>query len=199
MADLDTIIDDAVTQQDAPFLVAMKGNRARVTWSDSADYAAPERAANLNTVFRIFSRSKAVCSIAAGMLMDRGKLSADATVQSSLPEFADMKLLDGFDAGGKPALRAPKVQATVRHQATHTAGLAYEFWNPEMGRYMAATKQPDSGGHKKTAFYPLQFELGTRWDYGIGIGIDWLGLWCKKLTAARSTSFATKKYLGRSA
>ena len=175
MADSDTIIDDAVGQQDAPFLVAMTGNRADVTWSGAAGYAALERAANLDTVFRIFSMSKAVFSMAAMMLMDRGKLSADATVQSILPEFADMKLLDGFDAGGKPVLRAPKVQATVRHLATHTSGLAYEFWNPEMGRYMAAAEHPSVlAGTKQSAFYPLQSEPGTRWDYGIGI--DWLGL-----------------------
>ena len=80
--------------------------------------------------------------MAAMMLMDRVKLSADATVQSILPEFADVKLLDGFDAGGQPILRAPRVQATVRHLATHTSGLAYEFWNAGMGRCTADTQVP---------------------------------------------------------
>ncbi len=180
MADLDKIIGDAVAQQDAPFLVAMTGNRAGVTWSGAAGHAAPGQSANLDTVFRIFSMTKAVGSMAAMMLIDRSKLSADATVQSILPEFADMKLLDGFDAGGKPILRAPKVQATVRHLATHTSGLAYEFWNAEMGRYMAATSRTSIlAGTKQSAHYPLQFEPGTRWDYGIGI--DWLGLVVQKI------------------
>jgi methyl acetate hydrolase len=192
MADLDKIIGDAVAQQDAPFLVAMTGNRAGVTWSGAAGHAAPGQAANLDTVFRIFSMTKAVGSMAAMMLMDRGKLSADATVQSILPEFADMKLLDGFDAAGKPILRAPKVQATVRHLATHTSGLAYEFWNAEMGRYMAATSHPSIlAGTKQSAHYPLQFEPGTRWDYGIGI--DWLGLVVQKVCGRPIDQFCTEE------
>ena len=195
MADLDTIVDDAVAQQDTPFLVAMTGNRAGVTWSGAAGYAAPEWAANLDTVFRIFSMSKAVCGIAAMMLMDRGKLSADATVQSILPEFTDMKLLDGFDAGGRPVLRAPKVKATVRHLAAHTSGLACEFWNPEMGRYMTATEHPTVlAGTEQSAFYPLQFEPGTRWDYGIGI--DWLGLVVQKIDGCPLDQFCHEEIFG---
>ena len=175
MADLDQVIADSVAHMDAPFLVAMTGNRAGVTWSGAAGHASPGQAADLNTVFRIFSMTKAVGSLAAMMLMDLGKLNADATVQSILPEFADMKVLDGFDAAGQPLLRAPRVQATVRHLATHTSGLAYEFWNANMGRYLASTQLPSIlAGTRQSAFYPLQFEPGTRWDYGIGI--DWLGL-----------------------
>lgn len=188
MADLDNIIGDAVAQQDTPYLVAMTGNRAGVTWSGAAGQAAPGKPADLNTVFRIFSMSKAVGSMAAMMLMDRGKLSADATVQSILPEFADMKLLDGFDAMGQPLLRAPRVQATVRHLATHTSGLAYEFWNARMGRCMAATQAPSIlAGTKSSAFYPLQFEPGTQWDYGIGI--DWLGLVVQKVAGQSIDQF----------
>ena len=195
MKTLDNIIGAAVTQQDAPFLVAMTGNREGVTWSGAAGHAAPDQAASLNTVFRIFSMSKAVGSMAAMMLMDRGQLSADASVQSILPEFADMKLLDGFDAAGQPILRAPRVQATVRHLATHTSGLAYEFWNANMGRCMAATQAPTIlSGLKSSAFYPLQFEPGTRWDYGIGI--DWLGLVVEKVSGRRIDQFCADEIFG---
>lgn len=110
MANLDTIIGDAVAEQDTPFLVAMTGNRAGVTWSGSSGHSAPGQAASLDTVFRIFSMTKAVGSMAAMMLMDRGALDADMPVASILPEFADMKLLDGFDANrgcAHPRCRPP--------------------------------------------------------------------------------------------
>jgi methyl acetate hydrolase len=185
MADLDKIIGDAVAQHDAPFLVAMTGNRAGVTWSGAAGHAAPGQAASLDTVFRIFSMIKAVGSMAAMMLMNCGKLSANATVQSILPEFAEMNLLEGFDAEGKPILRAPKVQATVRHFATHTSGLAYEFWNANMGRYMAATEHPSVlAGTKQSACYPLQFEPGTRCGTRASASTGW-AWWYKKSAAVR--------------
>jgi methyl acetate hydrolase len=174
MAELDKVISDAVAQQDAPFLVALVGNREGAIWSGAAGERSPGKAASLDTVFRIFSMTKAVGSTAAMILMDRGKLSADATVESIVPEFANVKLLDGFDASGAPILRAPKVKATVRHLATHTSGLAYEFWNAEMAKYMQASGAPSIlSGLVSSMNYPLQFEPGTRWDYGIGI--DWLG------------------------
>ena len=83
-----------------------------------------------------------------------------STVESILPEFADIKLLEGFDSDG-PVLRTPKVKATVRHLATHTSGLAYEFWNANMQRYIEETQHPTVlSGLTASLSYPLQFEPG---------------------------------------
>jgi CubicO group peptidase (beta-lactamase class C family) len=62
----------------------------------------------------------------------------------------------------------------VRHLATHTSGLVYEFWNADMPQYMKATGHASIlSGTRASLNYPLLFDPGTRWDYGIGI--DWLG------------------------
>jgi CubicO group peptidase (beta-lactamase class C family) len=173
MSELDKVISEAVSHQDAPFLVGMVGNAGGVTWSGAAGERSPGKAATVDTVFRIFSMTKAIGSTAAMILMDRGKLSADTVVESILPEFAELKVLEGFGADG-PKLRAPRTKATVRHLATHTSGLVYEFWNTEVPRYMEATGSPSIlSGQAVALRYPLQFEPGEHWDYGIGI--DWLG------------------------
>jgi CubicO group peptidase (beta-lactamase class C family) len=173
MSQLKKVIDDAVAQQDAPFLVAMTGNADGITWSGAAGERSPGQPATQDTVFRIFSMTKAVGSMAAMILMDRGKFKPETTVESIVPEFADIKLLEGFGADG-PKLRAPRVKATVRHLATHTSGLVYEFWNTDMPRYMEASGALTIlSGLKTSMNYPLLFEPGERWDYGIGI--DWLG------------------------
>ncbi|MEO8523391.1 MAG: serine hydrolase domain-containing protein [Caldimonas sp.] len=173
MSDLDKVISDAVARQDVPFVVGMVGNAAGVTWSGAAGERSPGQAATVDTVFRIFSMTKAVGSAAAMILMDRGKLSPDAAVESILPEWGDMKVLEGFGDDG-PKLRAPRTRATVRHLATHTSGLVYEFWNTEVPRYQQATGSPGVlTGQLAALKYPLQFDPGERWDYGIGI--DWLG------------------------
>jgi methyl acetate hydrolase len=173
MSELDKVVNEAVAQQDVPFLVAMVGNAGGVTWAGAAGERSPGQPATLDTVFRIFSMTKAVGSTAAMILMDRGTLSPDAVVEGILPEFAELKVLEGFGADG-PKLRAPRTKATVRHLATHTSGLVYEFWNAEVPRYMEATGSPSIlSGLAVALKYPLQFDPGERWDYGIGI--DWLG------------------------
>jgi CubicO group peptidase (beta-lactamase class C family) len=191
MSELDKVIGDAVSNQDAPFLVAMTANGGGTTWSGAAGNSSPGKPAAADTVFRIFSMTKAVGSTAAMILMDRGKLSPDATVKSILPEFAEVRLLEGFGANG-PILRAPRVDATVRNLATHTSGLVYEFWNQDVLRYQADTGAPGIlSGLKSALNYPLQFEPGERWDYGIGI--DWLGQVVEKVDGRRIDQFCLEE------
>ena len=173
MSTLNTILSDAVTAGDVPFVVAMAGKSTGITWSGAAGERAPGVAATEDTVFRIYSMTKAIGSAAAMILIDRNKLSPDSAVEEILPQFANISFLDGFD-GDTPRLRAPKLKATVRHLATHTAGFVYETWNAEMAKYAKAAGHPAITSGLKAALYsPLVFEAGERWDYGIGI--DWLG------------------------
>lgn len=173
MSQLNDVIDQAVQAQDAPFLVAMVGDKDGIKWSGAAGERAPGQKATQDTVFRIFSMTKAIGSTAAMILMDRGKLDPNKPVEAIIPDFAKVKVLDGFD-GATPRLRAPRTKATVRHLATHTSGFVYEFWNPDIPKYMEATAHPTIlSGLKSSLFYPLAFDPGERWDYGIGI--DWLG------------------------
>ncbi len=173
MADLDRVIGEAVSRQDAPFLVAMIGNSKGIQWSGVAGDHSPGKSATSDTVFRIFSMSKAVGSTAAMILIDRGKLDMETPVERVLPDFAKIQVLDGFD-GDTPRLRPPRLKATIRHLATHTSGFAYEFWNANVPRWMQKTGHPTIiSGLKASLFYPMVFDPGARWDYGIGV--DWLG------------------------
>src|SRR6476646_5315924 len=141
MSQLNDVIEQSVRAQDVPFLVAMVGDKDGIKWSGVAGERAAGQKATEDTVFRIFSMTKAIGSTAAMILVDRGKLSADSVVETILPEFAELKVLEGFDEK-RPRLRAPRTKATVRHLATHTSGLVYEFWNTEVPRYMEATGHP---------------------------------------------------------
>ena len=191
MSELDKVIGEAVSNQSVPFLVAMTGNAAGVTWCGAAGERSPGQAATVDTVFRIFSMTKAIGSAAAMILMDRGKLSPDATVESILPEFGALQVLEGFGPDG-PKLRMPRIKATVRHLATHTSGLVYEFWNADMPRYMEATGLPTVlSGLLASLKYPLQFEPGERWDYGPGI--DWLGKVVEKVDGRRIDRFCREE------
>ena len=115
----------------------------------------------------------------------------DSRVVDILPEFGNLQVLEGFD-GGRPRLRAPKVQATVRHLATHTSGLEYEFWNADIARYVGLTAHPGMlTGLKAALHYPMASDPGTRWGYGMGI--DWLGLVVEAVDGRRIDAFCQQE------
>lgn len=173
MNQLDTILAEAVASDKLPFVVAMVGNSDGTIYSGAAGDAAAGKPAAEDTVFRIFSMTKAIGALAAMILIDRGKLTPDTPVADVLPEWDALKVLDGFD-GTTPRLRAPASVATIRHLATHTSGLEYEFWNADVPKYMELTGHPTIlSGLKSAMNYPLCTDPGTRWGYGPGI--DWLG------------------------
>lgn len=187
MTELQSIAADAVERGDVPFVVVMAGGPDGVTHSAAAGDAAEGRSAGEDTVFRIFSMTKLVGSIAAMMLIDAGKLSMDTPVEEVLPEWRDMKVLDGFD-GDAPRLREPRATATVRHLATHRSGLEYEFWNANMARYLEVTGHPSAlAGTRASLRYPLMFDPGERWGYGLGL--DWLGLVVEAVDGRRIDAF----------
>ncbi|MFV9502985.1 MAG: serine hydrolase domain-containing protein [Oscillochloridaceae bacterium umkhey_bin13] len=195
MGDLHAILDDAVAANAVPFVVAMTGNSQGTTWSGAAGERAPGAPASEDTVFRIFSMTKAIGSTAAMILIDRGKLSMDTPVATIIPEFAKVQLLAGFGDDGQPILRAPHNQVTVRHLATHTSGFVYQFWNATMPKYMEVTGHPTIlSGLKASLFYPLLFEPGTQWDYGIGI--DWLGQVVEAVDGRQIDAFCRDEIFG---
>lgn len=188
---LQIILDEAVGANDLPFVVALAGTGRGANFSGAAGDCADGVAAAEDTVCRIFSMTKAIGSTAAMILIDRGKLDPETPVEEILPEFAEIKLLEGFD-GNEPKLRSPKRKASVRHLATHTAGFAYEFWNADVPRYMETTGHPTIlSGLRSSLSYPLVFEPGERWDYGIGI--DWLGLVVEAVDGRRIDAFCREE------
>ena len=191
MSALQQVLDQSVAASDVPFALAMAARRDGTVFSGAAGEAAPGRNAAEDTLFRIFSMTKAVGSTAAMILIERGKLDADTPVAEILPEFAEIRVLDGWD-GDKPRFRAPKTQATIRHLATHTAGLEYEFWNADVAAYLERTGHPTIlSGLKSSLFYPMMTDPGTRWGYGPNI--DWLGLAVAKADGREITAFCQQE------
>ena len=163
---LDRVLKRAVESGAAAGVVAALGRREGLSYIgaygckqiDEPDVIA------VDTIFRIFSMTKAITGIAAAKLVESGALDLDAPVASILPEFDALQVLEGFD-GDTPILRAPKSKVTVRQLATHTSGLVYEFWNENIAKYLAVTGQPGFlSGTKLGISYPLVFDPGTRWD-----------------------------------
>lgn len=169
----------------------MTASANRVQWSGAAGNAGPAGAATENTIFRIYSMTKAIASTAAIMLVDRGKLQLDTPVETVLPEFGRIKVLEGFD-GTTPRLRAPRTRCTIRHLLTHTSGFVYHVINPDVLKYLEVTGTPDiMTGLNASLFSPLVFDPGTDWGYGIGI--DWVGRVIEAIDGRTIDQFCTKE------
>jgi len=139
---------------------------------------------SLDTVVWIASMTKAITATAAMQLVESGKLSLDRPAADVVPEVGAAKVLEGFDGGGKPRLRAPKRPMTLRHLLTHTAGYAYEIWRTEVAQYQAATGTPGITTCTNAALTtPLLFDPGDQWEYGINI--DWAGKMVEKASGQK--------------
>ena len=149
---------------------------------------------NERTLFRNASMTKAVATTAALQLVEQGWLSLDATVESILPEFGQLQVLDGFD-GDTPRLRPPASKATVRQLMTHTAGLGYFFLSEKLLRYHTLTGEPTAlTGLKRSLSVPLVNDPGTAWEYGVNT--DWLGLVVEKLSGQSLGSYLRQHVWG---
>jgi CubicO group peptidase (beta-lactamase class C family) len=171
------LLDGAVSKR------AVHGIAALVVDRDGPLFRHAAGEADARTMFRHASMTKAVATTAALQLVEQGRLSLDATVDSILPEFGQLPVLDGFD-GDRPRLRAPASKATVRQLMTHTAGLGYFFLSEKLLRYHRVTGEPDPlTGRKRSLSVPLVGDPGTAWEYGINT--DWLGLVVEQVSGQR--------------
>ena len=127
-----------------------------------------------DTVFWLLSMTKAITATACMQLIEQGRLRLDQKAGDILPQLASPKVLEGFDADGKPRLRPTKRPITVRHLLTHTSGYTYANWSEALTRYEQVTDLPDIATLRNAAFdAPLEFDPGDRWEYGISM--DWVG------------------------
>ena len=164
----DAVLLAAVTSRAVPAVVAMAadGNGEIYEGAAGPRAAGGSDPVTADSIFRIASMTKVICTVAALQQRQRGTLDFDAPVETYCPEFAGVPVLDGFQ-NGEPVLRAPATRATVRQLVTHTAGLTYGFWNAAINRWQTAAR----GGDVFTT--PMVADPGTRFEYGIST--DWLG------------------------
>lgn len=96
----------------------------------------------LDSVFALFSTTKAFVGTAALQLVEEGKLDLDAPASTYAPAIDKLQVLEGFDEAGNPKLRPPKRQVTTRMLLLHTAGFAYDFFNENYTRLANERGQP---------------------------------------------------------
>ena len=128
-----------------------------------------------DSVFAIFSTTKAITTTVALQQYEKGLLDLDAPAKEYVPEIGDIQVLHGFDAQAKPILQQPKMDVTTRMLLLHTAGMGYDFFNHDYQKLTSEHGYPSIITSSKASLKtPFLFEPGTQWEYGSNI--DWAGL-----------------------
>ncbi|MDP9140189.1 MAG: beta-lactamase family protein [Pseudomonadota bacterium] len=194
---LDGVLQQATNGGDVPGVVAMVTSREGTLYEGAFGKRslAADAPMTLDSVGLIASMTKALTSTAAMQLVERGKLDLESPASRWLPELGTIQVLEGFDASGKPRLRAPKQAITLKHLLTHTAGFSYEFLSEDIQKFQAATNAP---GFISCALdsirLPLLFDPGERWSYGVST--DWAGRVVEAASGQQLGDYLAQNVLG---
>ena len=127
-----------------------------------------------NTIFRIYSMSKPITTVAAMMLVEEGKLQLEEPLSKYIPAFADVKV--GVEKKGEDGkmgldLVAPKRAITIQDLMRHTSGLTYGFFGEGLVKKSYVEANLLAGDVDNAEFadrlakLPLAYQPGTTWDY----------------------------------
>lgn len=145
-----------------------------------------DRPMETDALFRIFSMTKPITTVAAMILYEEGAFHLGDPVAKYLPELAEMQLLINGE------LVPRQRQMTIEHLMTHTAGLT-NGWHPEdpverAYRDAALHQSADLNAFiDKLATLPLRFEPGTRYHYSVAT--DVLGALVERLSGQTLEQF----------
>jgi CubicO group peptidase (beta-lactamase class C family) len=181
--------------------VSRRGQLAHVSCYGSRDLEAG-LPVEPDTLWRIYSMTKPVTSVAAMMLYEEGAFELSDPVSAFIPAFADVRVF----AGGSDQ-RQVTVPATepvrIWHLLTHTAGLTYGFlrvhpvdalyraagfeWGTPAGMDLAQACEAWAG-------FPLLFQPGMEWNYSVAT--DVLGRVVEVASGQRLDEFFAARILG---
>ncbi len=167
------VLQSEIDRQRLPGAVVLVARHGKVALFESLGVQDPATGTAMakDSIFRIYSMTKPVVSVAVMMLMEQGKLLLSDPVARYLPEFASQHVAVGEDAGKSQALRPARRDATVHDLLRHTAGLTYEFMGslPVHRQYAQARigsrQRSNAEFSKALAALPLLADPGSVWEY----------------------------------
>jgi len=127
-----------------------------------------------DAIFRIYSMSKPITTVAAMMLVEEGRLGLQEPVAKYIPQFANVKV--GVERNGDNGQRVldlvdPKQPMTIQDLMRHTSGITYGFFGDSLVKKAYTDSQITRGDFDNAEFadriakLPLAYQPGTTWDY----------------------------------
>lgn len=201
---IDTMINDAITENKIPGAVALVARNGRIVYYKAFGKASNSTGQPLkrDDIFRIASQSKAITATAVMMLWEEGKFSLDDPISKYIPEFAHPVIFDSLVAKDSSFISHPATKPiTIRNLLTHTSGIGYGMIDDDNYKKIYqkagiidafttsnATIEQDI---KRLAKLPLHFEPGSEWHYSEGL--DVLGYFIEKISGMPFDKFLQER------
>ena len=179
---INQLMSEAIQKSDLPAVVAIAINKngekvtynyGKANWSEDAEVTQEH-------IFRIYSMTKLVTSIAAMQCVENGLIGLDSDLSGIMPEMTDIPILSDGN------LIEPKNNITLRHLLTHTSGFGYSGMTVEEGDYNKENWDYSA--------WPRHFESGTKFLYGTST--DWAGKLVEKLSGMDLEAYFRKNITG---
>jgi CubicO group peptidase (beta-lactamase class C family) len=159
-----------------PGAVVMIVRNGKVAYFESIGALDPQTKAPMrkDAIFRIYSMSKPITTVAVMMLYEQGKITLDEPIAKYIPAFKDMKVgieTKGEDGKPKLELTEAKKPITIQDLLRHTSGITYGFFGDLLVKkaYLDANIRDGDFDNaefaERVAKMPLAFQPGTTWDY----------------------------------
>lgn len=158
-------------------LVGRRGEIAHLACHGQMDLAAG-KPVTPDTIFRIYSMTKPIVSVAILMLYEEGRLQIDDPVSRHLPMFKDMRVFTGGMRGSIETVPAQR-EITIKDLLTHTAGLTYAWMEATPVDALYRANGVDFGAGdvamgemlERVARMPLLCQPGAEWNYSVATDV----------------------------
>ncbi|WP_424137953.1 serine hydrolase domain-containing protein [Roseomonas chloroacetimidivorans] len=180
LARIDGWMDRYVEEGKLPGLGVTVMRRGRIAYSRRTGLADRERGTPVaeDTIFRIYSMTKPLTSVAIMMLYEEGRFQLDDPITRFLPYFANQRVLTGGSRGKLETVPAVR-DITFRDLLTHTSGLTYGFMESTLVDALYRSEGVDFQTSDATlaeavelaARQPLIAQPGTAWNYSIATDV----------------------------
>jgi CubicO group peptidase (beta-lactamase class C family) len=164
-----------------PGAVMLVARRGKIAWYKTMGFRdrAAKEPMRPDSIFRIYSMTKPIVSVAAMMLVEEGRMQISDPVSKYLPEIGNMKVGVESEKDGKATMDLvdPAREMTVQDLLRHTSGLIYGTRGKSLvnAAYIDAKIGDRSASNEefvaKLSRLPLRFSPGDRWEYGVSTDV----------------------------
>ncbi len=177
LADATAALQSLVDKRKLAGAVIMVSRKGDLVLNDAVGLGRVEsnQPMQLDSIFRIYSMTKAVTSVAVMQLVEQGMISLDSPISKYFPEFTSVRIAT---AEQSPETAIPNSSIpTVRDLLRHTSGLTYGIYGdtPVDREYQKAgilsIKDSNQVLVEKLAKIPLLYEPSTRFHYGVSVDV----------------------------
>jgi len=178
-------------------MVARRGKVAYLHQYGLADVARQKPMVE-ETIFRVYSMTKPITSVALLQLYEQGRFQLDNPVARFIPAFKDLAVYASHNNNGHIVTKAPDREMTIRDLFTHTSGLSYgnDASHPVEALYQERKMREGSLADlvEKLSTVPLLFSPGTQWNYSFAT--DVLGYLVEVMSGQRLDSYFADHIFG---